>query len=285
MTNTVTKLHEDINTTLNNIIQFPYPTSNQTINISKLKDTKIYTPINLTNSCDIIDNSIKIKHDSEPIKSLSDIKLIADHLLSQKKYRDYMLFIIGINFGLRASDLLRLKFSDIINTDGTFKYSFELIEQKTSTTRKHIKCRYIQINKAVQNAVITYLTEYSDTTLSDYLFTSQKHDTDEDKNITDKTRPISVKQMERIIKDVCKELSITGRFATHTLRKTFGYHMMQLHNNDPRFLAILQKIYGHSSSTITLSYIGITQDEIDVAYENLNLGLREGLIDSDVYEG
>jgi hypothetical protein len=66
--------------------------------------------------------------------------------------------------------------------------------------------------------------------------------------------------------------------------------MMKKHNNDPRTLLILSQIFNHSSPEITLRYIGITRDEIDAAYDSLNLGLQEvstsevGLLDSDILE-
>ena len=35
---------------------------------------------------------------------------------------------------------------------------------------------------------------------------------------------------------------------------------------------LLQKMFNHSTASQTLDYIGITSDEIDEAYRNLNLG-------------
>ena len=71
-----------------------------------------------------------------------------------------------------------------------------------------------------------------------------------------------------------RELRIEGRYATHTLRKTFGYHIMKQSGNDPRTLLLLQQIFGHSSSAITLRYIGFTEEEIDDTYKKLNLGIQ-----------
>lgn len=57
------------------------------------------------------------------------------------------------------------------------------------------------------------------------------------------------------------------RVGTHTMRKTFGYH----HYKQNRDVAMLQKIYNHSSPKITLEYIGIIQDEIEESYTNFIL--------------
>lgn len=70
-----------------------------------------------------------------------------------------------------------------------------------------------------------------------------------------------------IIKTACKKAGIEGKIGTHTLRKTFGYH----HYKKFKDVAILQKIFNHSSPSITLRYIGIEQDEIFESYENFIL--------------
>lgn len=57
------------------------------------------------------------------------------------------------------------------------------------------------------------------------------------------------------------------KIGTHTLRKTFGYH----HYEKFKDVVMLQKIFNHSSTEITLRYIGIEQDEIDESYVNFVL--------------
>ena len=55
--------------------------------------------------------------------------------------------------------------------------------------------------------------------------------------------------------------------------------------NDPRTLLLLQKIFGHSTAAQTLSYIGVTEDEISTAYKNLNIGyIGTIFVDSNIYE-
>ena len=51
------------------------------------------------------------------------------------------------------------------------------------------------------------------------------------------------------------------------MRKTFGYH----HYKQYKDVVILQKIFNHSSQSITLRYIGIEQDDIDMSYQNFEL--------------
>lgn len=219
-------------------------------------------------------------HAADPVKDMQDIFRISEFLISQGRYRDNMLFIVGINFGLRVSDLLVLRFSDLINLDCTFKESFAIIEKKTSNTRKVKRNRYISINTAVIEAITLYLENTPNIKLSDYLFRSESN------RGYNHNKPIHRNSVDRILKGIGEDLGLTAHMSTHTLRKTFGYHQMVMSGNDPRKLLLLQKMFGHSTSAITLDYIGITLEEIEDAYRKLNLGSREYnyLVDTRVYE-
>lgn len=219
-------------------------------------------------------------HAAEPIKSVDDIFAISQYLISKGRYRDNMLFIVGINFGLRASDLRMLRFSNIINENCTFRDSFPIFEKKTRNTRKRKKNRYITINTAVVEAVTLYLENTPGVSLSDYMFRSISN------NGSNVNEPISVYSIERILKGIAKDLDLNVKMSTHTLRKTFCYHQMLLSHNDSRKLLLLQKMLNHSSPVQTLEYIGITSEEIEDAYRQLNLGSfkHNYLVDSSIDE-
>lgn len=220
------------------------------------------------------------EHAAEPIKNMDDITAISRHLIANKRYRDNMLFIVGINFGLRVSDLRMLRFSNLINENFTFKDSFPVFEKKTRNTRKRKKNRHITINTAVVEAVTLYLENTPNVRLSDYMFRSLSN---HGGNLNE---PLSIKSIDRILKGIADELSINVKVSTHTLRKTFCYHQMLMSNNDTRKLMLLQKMMNHSSPAQTLDYIGITSEEIQEAYRKLNLGSERYsyLVDSSIEE-
>lgn len=220
------------------------------------------------------------EHTSEPIKSMDDINRVSQYLIQNERYRDNMLFIVGINFGLRVSDLRMLRFSNLITDNLIFKDNFPVFEQKTRNTRKHKRNRYITINDAVRDAVILYLEHTPGVSLSDYMFRSESN------RGGSKNEPIHRNSVDRILKGIAKDLDLNIQMSTHTLRKTFAYHQMVMSNNDPRKLLLLQKMMGHSTAAQTLDYIGITGEEIEEAYRKLNLGsvTSNYLIDSSVYE-
>lgn len=71
----------------------------------------------------------------------------------------------------------------------------------------------------------------------------------------------------RILKTACKAAGLNENIGTHTMRKTFGYH----HYKKFKDVAMLQKIFNHSSPQITLKYIGIEQEQIYDSYMNFIL--------------
>ena len=220
------------------------------------------------------------EHAAEPIKDMNDIIRITQYLINEERFRDNMLFIVGINFGLRVSDLRMLRFSNLINDDFTFRDRFPILEKKTKNTRKRQRNRYITINSAVIDAVTLYLENTPGVRLDDYMFKSVSN------NSNGKNAPISKQGVDLMLKGVARDLGLGNRMATHSLRKTFAYHQMVMSGNDPRKLLLLQKMFGHSSAAQTLDYIGITSEEIDDAYRNLNLGsiTQNYMMNTDIKE-
>ena len=219
-------------------------------------------------------------HAAEPIKSIEDIERVSEFLIENKRYRDNMLFIVGINFGLRVSDLVLLRFSNLINENLTFRDSFPVFETKTRNTRKKKKNRYITINRAVIEAVTLYLENTPNVSLSDYMFRGQSN------RCGNKNKPMTRWSVDWVLKGIARDLNLNIKMSTHTLRKTFCYHQMLMSNNDTRKLLLLQQMLNHSSAAQTLNYIGITGEEIEEAYRKLNLGSTKHnyLVDSKIVE-
>lgn len=189
----------------------------------------------------------------EPIKKVKDIEKIKQYLNGKKNRRDYMLFVVGINVGLRAGDLLELKVKEV--SDGRRINDSVLIqEQKTG------KMREFTLNKSAKEAIQYYLDGKNEYNPEDYLFRSQKGG------------HITVQATHKIIKSLLRDLNIKGNFGTHSLRKTFGYHVFITNAKiNPMTLPTLQKIFNHSNQATTLRYIGITKEVISDIYNSINL--------------
>ena len=177
----------------------------------------------------------------QPIRDLEKVRKIKE-LLLHRSYRDYFLFFMGINSGLRISDILPLRVCEVKAAT-----HLKVREKKTGNTRR------ILITDTLRNEIQKYCHPLAD---SDYLFPSRSGD-----------KPISRVQAWNIINAAAREAGIQDSIGTHSMRKTFGYHFYQKYKD----LVLLQQIFGHSSQSVTLRYIGITDDMIDQAMQNFSL--------------
>lgn len=183
----------------------------------------------------------------EPIKNKNDLELIEIYLEKHSK-RNRLIFVFGINTGLRVSDILGLNVEDVKD-----KNYVEIREKKTG------KYKRFPLNTKLKSLIKDYLSYERNKTysLTDYepLFLGKKH------------CRLDRSQVYRFLNEACNELGIPANVGTHTMRKSFGYHFYRKYND----IALLQKILNHSSPSITLRYIGIEQDEIDFSYNNFEL--------------
>ena len=208
----------------------------------------------------------------QPIRDVKQIETIKK-LLKLRSLRDYCLFVLGINSGLRISDLLKLKISDI-SDKGKIKDRIRLREKKTN------KFKDFPLSNSTKSALKEYLKtrEYNE---NEPLFISRKRNRAEAEGVCEGKCRNAVnregsrenkgfllrQQAYKIINDVAKSVGIKEKIGTHTLRKTFGYHAY----NNGYDITLIQKLFNHSSPSVTLRYIGITQDEMDDVYLSLDL--------------
>ena len=186
----------------------------------------------------------------EPIRDPGKIEAMKKYLKGQS-LRDYLLLVLGINTGLRVSDLLQLRMSELVDDKSKIKEGIVLREKKTGKEKK------FPINRAARLALEEFQKASKGYNPSDYLFASQKG----------KSKPINRQQAWKILSDAAKAVGIMVPIGTHTLRKTFGYHAYKQGVD----VELLQKVLNHAAPGVTLRYIGITQDDIDRVYSNLNL--------------
>ncbi|MFJ5772554.1 tyrosine-type recombinase/integrase [Psychrobacillus sp. NPDC093180] len=155
--------------------------------------------------------------------------------------RDYILFLLGINSGIRVSDLLKFKIHEIKG-----KKKVTIREGKTKKPRDiYLTNIYDELNN--------YIATLEDT---EWLFPSRKGD-----------KAISRIQVYRQFNKAADMVDITDGIGTHTMRKTFGYW----HYRQFKDIAELQTILNHSHPQITLDYIGITDEQIENNMKNFVL--------------
>lgn len=176
----------------------------------------------------------------EPIRDKTDIQTMKDYLREWSE-RNYMLFLFGINSGLRVGDIVKVRVKDVQGWYITVK------EQKTGKVKK------IKMTKSLKREIREYIKGKP---LHHFLFQSR----------VGKNKPLDRRTVYWILRVAASECGIDN-VGTHTMRKTFGYH----HYKKKKDVAILMDLYNHSSPAITLRYIGIRQDQRDRAMSDFDL--------------
>ena len=164
-----------------------------------------------------------------------------------------LLLNIGIDTMLRASDLLRLKTSDVMHESGEPKMELKVKQKKTG---KHTLLMPLSENS--RDTIRQYLI---DTNMDDYIFTGQ---------LSHLTRnPITVKQYSRIVKGWLKLLGVEDldQYASHSIRKTKATVIF----NKTRNIDAVRRLLGQSSVTATSSYIGVTDNSALELARNINI--------------
>ncbi|MFB7033195.1 site-specific integrase [Bacillus altitudinis] len=155
--------------------------------------------------------------------------------------RDLVMFVLGVSLGLRISDLLTIRVGDLRG-----QLHLTIKEGKTGKTRD-IKL----------STTVVKLEQKLGGDDDSYVFQSRKG----------VNKPISRVRAYRVLNAAAERAGINIDIGTHTLRKTFGYQLYSKGINITRIM----KVFGHSSEAQTLKYIGITADEINAAYEAIEI--------------
>lgn len=176
----------------------------------------------------------------QPIRDPAVIDDIKEFLRSENE-RNYMMFTFGINTGLRIQDMLKLRVRDVQGEH------LILIEMKTN------KKKWIKINAALRRELKRY-TECMGR--DEYLFQSRQGE----------NKPIKRDMAYKIMRKAAKRFGLAD-IGTHTMRKTFGYHMYQ----KTKDITLVQTLLNHSDKSITMRYIGMDQDMMDAAMSSFGL--------------
>lgn len=200
----------------------------------------------------------------EEIKTMVDVfnkrieKLKSD-VYRKTACRNKMLFLIGINLSLRISDLLTLRWNFFFEDDMSFKKSYKIQPKKTRATGKFVT---LYFNEVIKKAITEYIEQYPIKDMNDFVFENK-----------DGGKAITEKSAWRIIDNTAKEAGLTMNYGTHSLRKTFGYHVWHNSEDKEESLVLLMAIFNHSSIVDTKKYIGLMSEDIEEVFDNLNLGL------------
>ena len=169
-------------------------------------------------------------------------------LSKDKEHKTSLLIAIGCFWGLRISDILSLRWNQILSVD-----EFTIIERKTG------KSRTIRINPQLQRHIADCYKQINPIGISSPILVSQKGTV------------YSVQRINVILKELKSKYKLSVKnFSCHSLRKTFGREVYN-NNSENAELALvkLMDLFNHSSISITKRYLGLKQEELLQTYDSL----------------
>ncbi len=196
---------------------------NNVVQLDVVKKAKQYPKLKTDGVEKQTPNNNSVDRWGHPIREKSDVKKCINYLFEKAlsatrldtqraAYLNWFLFVVGINIGLRVSDLTQLKWDNIFEADmKTFVDGRNKEEQKTG------KMKLICPNEYMKKVVKEYLY-FSDVDpkADEYVFLSGR------KNQGGGYSSISDAAVEKMIKEVTGLCGITGNYNTHSLRKTYA---------------------------------------------------------------
>jgi integrase len=168
----------------------------------------------------------------QPIRNKEMIQELKEYFKGQNE-RNYVLFLLGINTGLRISDILRLRVRDV---EG---WSIFIREKKTQ------KVKEVKMPSDLKKALREYAKGKPK---NEFLIKSRNG----------KNKPITRSMAYVILNQAALKFGLE-RIGTHSLRKTYGYH----HYKQFKDVVVLQRMLNHTDQKETLRYIGIEQDTLN----------------------
>lgn len=193
----------------------------------------------------------------EPIKTREKI----DHMkqiLKSNSLRNYCMFVVGINCAMRVTDLIRIEWQDVLDQDGSIRKVLSTIAGEPLHIAYYSG---FPITVTMTEAINEYLKIRQNIKLREPVFVSRK---------TKQGDPVAVQRNIVYIhmSDAAKKAHIDN-FGTHTMRKTWGYMAIQKGAS----IEYVQRIFNHSSTTVTAEYLGLSVHEevIENIIINLNL--------------
>ena len=164
------------------------------------------------------------------------------------KFQMSLFVSIGCFWGLRVSDILALRWKQILHVD-----EFCIIEKKTG------KSRTIRINPQLKRHISDCYQQIHPIGVDAPILVSQKGTV------------FTVQRINVILKEIKTKYDLSIKnFSCHSLRKTFGRQVYNMNGESAELALIkLMELFNHSSVAITKRYLGLRTEELLQTYDCL----------------
>ena len=178
----------------------------------------------------------------------SDAMNLIRKLAKDENFKMSLLIALGCFTGLRISDILALRWEQILSTE-----EFTIIEKKTG------KKRVLRLNSQLQQHIQECYEHIQPIGLKAPILVSQKGTV------------FTIQRINVILKEIKRKYRLKVKnFSCHSLRKTFGRQVYNMNSeNSELALVKLMELFNHSSLAITKRYLGLRQEEILETYDCL----------------
>lgn len=166
-----------------------------------------------------------------------------------KKVRNWFMVELGLQAGLRVSEMAQLKHRDLLIDDD---------RSSILVLGKGNKLRVVKISQKFKSTCFDYIAYKKlfnfSTDPNSYLLNSRSDS------------KISKRKLQKDFKILVSESGLDNNYHIHNLRHTYVTHFLKASNNNFR-LAQIQA--GHSSVKTTQTYAGVLDEELTQAVEDL----------------
>ena len=179
----------------------------------------------------------------------SDAMNLIRKLAKDENFKMSLLIALGCFTGLRISDILALRWEQILSTE-----EFSIIEKKTG------KKRVLRLNSQLQQHIQECYEHIQPIGMKAPILVSQKGTV------------FTIQRINVILKEIKRKYRLKVKnFSCHSLRKTFGRQVYNMNSeNSELALVKLMELFNHSSLAITKRYLGLRQEEILETYDVLS---------------
>jgi integrase len=194
-----------------------------------------------------------------PIRNKNDIFRLLK-CLREWNSNYYIAAIIGIQWGLRCSDILALQVGDVVAGEGS---RIQIIDRVAVQEIKTGHERHILITEEMKDVLYEHVKGFKppvDMSLPLVLSRNRQDG---------KAKPLSRYRLWRVISEAARRLGIKGPIGTHSLRKTFAYQAWK----DGERVDVIQKEFGHASVDTTHRYACIPDERQDGLYKKMNFAI------------